>query len=132
MKLFIKSGNRELTINDIEIGDNPVMGEAYIKLVGKSKVKTTNSVNPERIASINEFAEKTATQNRLQQGLDKMNELGVPVSPASTGVYIQWVVRDILREEADTMAESGFEAKDVTGPIANIARKFWMENISAY
>jgi hypothetical protein len=68
----------------------------------------------------------------LQQGLDKMNELGVPVLPASTGVYIQWVVRDILREEADTMAESGFEAKDVTGPIANIARKFWMENISAY
>lgn len=131
MKLFIKAGNRELIINDIEIGDNPVMGEAYIKLVGKSKVKTTNSVNPERIASINEFVEKTATQNRLQQGLDKMNELGVPVLPASTGVYIQWVVRDIIREEADTMSESGFEAKDVTGPIANIARKFWMENISA-
>jgi hypothetical protein len=132
MKLFIKSGNRELTINDIEIGDNPVMGEAYIKLVGKSKVKTTKTVDPERIASIYEFVEKTATQNRLQQGLDKMNELGVPVLPASTGVYIQWVVRDILREEADTMAESGFEAKDVAGPIANIARKFWMENISVY
>lgn len=97
-----------------------------------SKVKTTNAVDPERIASIHEFAEKTATQNRLQQGLDKMNELGVPVLPVSTGVYIQWVVRDILREEADTMAESGFEAKDVTGPIANIARKFWMENISVY
>ena len=97
-----------------------------------SKVKTTNAVSPEYIESVNEFVEKTLTQNRLEQGLQKMQELQIPLTSESTGKFIHWCMSDILREEADTLAASNLTTKDVTGKISAEARKFWFASINPF
>ena len=130
MKLFIKSGSRELVIENILIGENPVVGEAYIKLVGKSKVKTTATLDPEKMTSHREFVEKTLTENRMNQFVEKMRELGHPMNITSTGLYIKAISADIFREEADTMVASLIEPKDVMGIIATTAKKFWFEALN--
>ena len=96
-----------------------------------SKVKTTAMLDPEKVTSQTEFVEKTLTVNRLNQGLEKMKELGHPIDMTSTGHFIRWVMADIFKEEADTMFASLIEPKDVNGIIATRAKKFWTEKVNA-
>jgi hypothetical protein len=95
-----------------------------------SKVKTTAMLDPEKMTSQAEFVDKTLTENRLNQGLEKMKELGHPIDMTSTGHFIKWVMGDIFREEADTMVASLIEPKDVNGIIATRAKKFWIEQVN--
>lgn len=95
-----------------------------------SKVKTTATLDPEKMTSQHEFVEKTLTENRMMQGVDKMRELGHPMDITSTGLFIRWVSSDIFKEEADTMVASIIEPKDVMGIIATTAKKFWFDAIN--
>lgn len=96
-----------------------------------SHVKTTAKLDPELMTSRQEFVDKALTENRLQQGVDKMVELGHPITMATTGEYLRWIMGDVFREEADTMAVSLIEPKDVNGLIASVAKKFWIAAVDA-
>lgn len=110
--------------------DNP---ELKFKVKGEkhsaSKVKVLAAVDTEKVESINMFVEKTCTTNRLNQGLDKLKELGLELSSKSTGEFIKWVIGDILKEELDMLVDSGLSTKEVTGQIASKARQFYLSSI---
>ena len=105
-------------------------GEGRIKLVGKSKVKTTAMVDVEKVKGIAEFVEYAATENRMNQMFDKMIELQHPIDMTSTGIFIKTLMQDILKEEIDTMSASHIEPKDITGTVARKAREFWIAKIN--
>ena len=129
MKLFIKIGNLTQVFDDIEQKHNPVSGEAVIRLVGKSKVRTTAMVDVEKAKSAADFVDYAVTENRLKQMFDKMIELGHPIDQTQTGTFIKLVQADVFKEEIDTMVASLLEAKDVGGLIARRAKDFWFGNI---
>lgn len=95
-----------------------------------SKVKTIAPVDVEKVKSIDAFVEYACTQNRLEQGLTKLTEMGLDHSTKSTGDYLRWIMQDILKEELETMTASGIEPKDVNGQIARKARDFFMNNLA--
>lgn len=94
-----------------------------------SKVKTIAPVDTEKLNSIKEFVEYAVTENRLNQGIDKLREMGLPNDSSSTGAFIKWVMGDVLKEELDVVAKSGLTTKEITGPIANKARDFFMKQL---
>ena len=94
-----------------------------------SKVKTIAPVDTEKLNSIKEFVEYAVTENRLNQGIDKLREMGLPNDSSSTGAFIKWVMGDILKEELDALANSGINTKEITGPIANKARDFFLKQL---
>lgn len=94
-----------------------------------SKVKTIAPVDTEKLNSIKEFVEYAVTENRLNQGLDKLREKGLPQDSTSTGEFIKWIMGDVLKEELDVVAKSGLTTKEITGPIANKARDFFMKQL---
>ncbi len=100
-----------------------VKGEAHSL---KSKVRTLAPVDVEAIESLNEFVDQFVSENRLQQGLDKLREKGIPFEMKSMGDFIRWVYDDIIKEEADTIIESQLDPKKLGGPIANRARPWFI------
>lgn len=94
-----------------------------------SKVRTIASIDVEKVSSIDEFVENCLTENRLQQGLSKLEEMGLPKNITSMGAAISWVVRDTIKEELDTLAASGLVPKDVTGKLSVKARNFYLEHL---
>lgn len=94
-----------------------------------SKVKTLAAVDVEAIKAMEEFLDYAVTEARLQQGLDKLRELGLPFEMKSMGDFIRWVYNDVVKEEADTIEASGFDIKKLGGPIANRSRPWF---IAAY
>lgn len=69
----------------------------------------------EKMKSIEEFVERTATQNRFRQGIDFLKEKnGIEeneIDVTNTRDFIKWVTEDIIKEESDTME------KVETGPL---------------
>lgn len=91
-----------------------------------SKVKTIAAVDVEKMNSIAEFVSSVVTENRLNQGLDKLTELGLDVDIKNIGTFIKWVVQDVLKEESDVIAASEFEVKEITPKMSAVAKQFFM------
>jgi len=113
----------------------PVGGEyTWFKVKGKkhssSKVKTLAPVDIEKVKTVNEFVEKVVTDSRLEQGINYLKEMEIPIDIKSTGKYIKWVVNDIRTEEAETMKESGLEMKDVGSALQAAIKPFWFKYVN--
>jgi len=106
--------------------------EFYFKVKGElhsaSKVKTLAAVDVELVASQREFAEKTVTENRCRQGIDKLREAGKKLDRTSVGDFIKWVVADVEKEEADTAKASGLDLKKASGELTKAARTWFFKN----
>lgn len=129
MKLFIKIGNLTQVFDGVTQDNNPSSGFAFVRLVGKSKVRTTAMVDVEKAKSAADFVDYAVTENRLKQMFDKMIELGHPIDQTQTGTFIKLVQADVLKEESDVMVASLLEVRDVAGGIAKRAKNYWFENI---
>ena len=94
-----------------------------------TKVKVLNSIDTEQLNSINEFVESVVTENRLKQGITYFNENNIEVDSKNTGQFLSWVVRDVLKEESDTIINNGFDDKKVKHAITTKARVWFLNNI---
>jgi hypothetical protein len=94
-----------------------------------SKVKTLNPIDVEAMASINEFVELAVTENRLEQGISYFKENNIDVDAKNTGQFLGWIVKDVLKEEADTLLASNLDEKKVKNAIVGKARVWFLNKI---
>lgn len=110
--------------------------EFYFKVKGEkhsaTKVKTLASVDIEKVNSQREFAEKTVTENRCRQGIDKLRESGKKTDRTSLGDFLKWVQTDVEKEEADTASASGIDLKSSAGEITKAARTWFFKNETSF
>ncbi|MDO4897604.1 MAG: RNA ligase family protein [Moraxella sp.] len=92
-----------------------------------SKVKLLPTVDSVMIKDVREFVKQTVTENRLQQGIDYMNEMQIPTDVKHIGDFIRWVVNDVHKEESDIIETKGFEKKLVNQEITKVAKRFYFE-----
>lgn len=133
-KAFGISGIGEgIVIRCVSDGYNDSGFWAKIKgsLHSASKVKTLATVDVERINDIQVLSATLAHNGRLQQGLDLVFDTlnGGEVDIKRTGEFIQWMMKDIFKEEIALIAASGYNGKELNGPISKIARDFLMKNL---
>jgi hypothetical protein len=94
-----------------------------------SKVKTVHELTDAEIASKEnsaEFVEYACSQNRLEQGIAKLGEMGLEVEMKSMGAFLKWLFNDILTECKDVILESKLERKDIMPKIADKARNWFI------
>lgn len=94
-----------------------------------SKVKKLNTVDTESMGSINEFIELAVTENRLEQGISYFKENNIEVDVKNTGQFLGWIVKDVLKEEKDTLVASGLDEKKVKNVIVNKARIWFLNRL---
>ncbi|KAI8922375.1 hypothetical protein DFJ77DRAFT_446352 [Powellomyces hirtus] len=107
----------------------------YFKVKGEehsvSKVRTLRpktSAELRILSDTREFAAMAVQPARLEQGLDFLREMNVEVSTESTGKFIQWVDADVMKEEADDIAEVGLDIPELRREVSNIARRFFQQH----
>lgn len=95
-----------------------------------SRVKTLVQVDPQVVESIVAFVEYAATENRLNQGLNYMNENNIEIKVENLSHYIKWVSNDIMKEEEDVLIANNLSYKQVGGKIANKAREHLFDYVN--
>lgn len=94
-----------------------------------SKVKTLATVDVEKVKAVEEFVKYAVTENHLEQGIQYMNEMHIPVDTKHTSDFIKWVTSDVYKEELDTVVENCLEWKVVAKSVANKARQWFMTKL---
>lgn len=97
-----------------------------------SKVRTLASIDVEKHAKLTDFIESVCSEQRLEQGFKNLTEEQLkPAEMSSVGDFIRWMFNDIHKEEADTMEANGFTSKEMSGPLANKARRWYQNKINS-
>lgn len=116
--------------------DSMVNANTMFKTKGEkhspTKVKTLVEVDVEKLNSMNEFLDATVTEDRLNQGIDKLKEQSISVDEKATGAFIQWIIKDIIKEEKDRMEVSGVTDKELGKFASSRARQFFLTYINAH
>ena len=94
-----------------------------------SKVKTLNAIDTESMKCVNEFIELAVTENRLEQGISFFKENNIEVDSKNTGQFLGWIVKDVLKEEKDTLEASGLNEKQVKNAIVTKARIWFLNKV---
>lgn len=97
-----------------------------------SKCKVLSPVDVEKVKNVRDFVNAVCTQARLEQGIEYLKEMQIPVERNSTADYLRWVVKDVLKEEIDRLVDSGLCVKDVTKSISEKSRVFWFSTCEKY
>lgn len=94
------------------------------------KVVTLAAVDTEKFDRLIDFIDYACTENRMQQGLDYLrDELQMAIEWKSCGVFIKWIVGDILKEERDTMDASCISVSDVSRGVSSKARVWFQYRV---
>lgn len=101
------------------------------KHAGKSKVKTAKKVDDVELQKIIDLVAQVTPVWRLEQmfneTFDTLN--GGKGDVKGTGDFLRAVHKDIMKEEFDLIAESGFEPKQLNGRISKEAREWFMKRL---
>lgn len=94
-----------------------------------SKVTTLASADVEKVKGVQEFVDKVVTSARVDQAISILELEGKVIDQTKTGDIVRWVVGDVKKEEADTMAASGLTEKDVNSAVGAAARKLFFAKL---
>lgn len=113
--------------------EDEVFGELIFKVKGEkhsvSKVKTVAVLTEEdlaRIANAKDATDTFATTARLNQGIDKLRELGLELEMKNLGVYLKWVSQDILEEEGDVIEAAMLDKKELMKNVTAKAKNHFI------
>lgn len=95
-----------------------------------SKVKTLAAVDVEKLESLRELIDSVVSENRLNQGIDYLKEQGLEPIDKNTGIFLKWVVSDVIKEEKDTIDASGLDPKSVNAAASKAAREWYFKNLT--
>lgn len=86
-----------------------------------TKEKVLIPVDAEKVENIQDFVEKTCTQNRFDQALDTIYKInpesklyGQAPKIKDCEIILNWIRDDILKEEMTTLVENNLDLRDVT------------------
>lgn len=92
------------------------------------KQKKAATVDVKKMNSINEFVDYALTEVRLNQAIEQVfTSNSETPSKKGTGVFLKWIVNDIVKEEIDTLSENGLCAKDINGALSKKAREWFFK-----
>lgn len=96
-----------------------------------AKIREIAPVDIEKLNSIKQCVETLIDENRLEQGLDHLNEYNFQIDESNIGIFIRWVVQDCIKEEADTIAASGLPKKEVHKAMSHYAKNWFKQQLRA-
>jgi hypothetical protein len=100
-----------------------------------TKRKKLNPVDETKVILVSYFSTAVTTASRLEQAWQTTFGIGDEKAEPDikkTGNFIRYVIADVHKEEYDHLSFLGLKPKDVNPSITNIARKWFMEQLSTY
>lgn len=87
-------------------------------------------VDPEKVANIGALVDLLLPEWRLEQGFSYLRENNIPVANTSTGDYLKWISKDILKEEGDRIAANPYPWKEIVGTVMTRAKAYYFDKLN--
>ena len=87
-------------------------------------------VDPEKVKGISALVDLLLPEWRLEQGFQFLRENNIPVANTSTGEYLKWIAKDVLKEESDRIAANPWPWKEIQGHVMVRAKAFFFSKLN--
>jgi len=77
------------------------------------------------------FLEMVLTEPRLNQGIEYLNEMNLPIDRTSTGKYLEWVMNDVGAECVEELKECNLNFNHVKAPLNKNSREWFFSYIDS-
>lgn len=108
-------------------------GEKHSRGGGSKKVSVSENYSEEALSDLKDFLSIALSVDRLKQGVEYLEEMGLDTSPKSTGEFLKWVSKDIIKEcsseVSDLYKNHNIEWKALQREITKGARDFFLNDI---
>ena len=94
-----------------------------------SKVTKLATVDVEKVKNLDAFVSKHVHEGRLMQAWNHLAENKLEQTEKSTGVFLRWLMTDVLKEERDELVANGFNERDLAGALNKAARLWFFHKI---
>jgi hypothetical protein len=116
------------------LGDHWGNADLFFKTKGDKHKKTKRNaarpqIAPEMLESVEAFVAFAVTENRLEQGLEAIQEAGHSVEMSSMPHFLKWMGQDVARECAAELEVNGLKWKDVSKAVTNRCRSFFITSV---
>ncbi len=91
-----------------------------------TKQRNAVQIDPEVMASIAEFVQKTVTEARLEQGVREIGRGELKYDMKKIGPFLAWIGQDIKRETTDELDASELDWKAVQKNVTTKARNWYI------
>ena len=98
-----------------------------VKHAKASSEKKQVQVDPAKVENLRALVTELLPEWRLEQGVFYLRENGFKLDTTSTGEYIKWIHKDVLKEETDVISANPFTWKEIVSPLSNAAREYYMK-----
>ena len=105
--------------------DHSTVNHDQLKKVSNSKA------NVAHMTAVQDFVTAVVTEARLLQGVDYLAEMGLEVAPKNMGAFLQWVSRDVLKEDSDLMDKYGIKPEHFKKAVPKHARPWFSQFVLA-
>lgn len=95
-----------------------------------SNVTSLASVDTEKVNSNNHFVENFLTENRLNQGIQYLKDNFYEIKESNIKIFINWMIKDCLKEEGDVIESSNLNKNDLTKMIAFKSKTWFLSHIN--
>lgn len=96
----------------------------------KGDPKAHVAIDPEKVANISALVDLLLPEWRLEQGFSYMRENGIAIANTSTGEYLKWIAKDILKEEEDRIAANPYPWKELQGSVMTRAKAYFFDKLN--
>lgn len=131
-KEFGHSGIGEGVVLRATINNQRVIFKAKGEKHSTSKVRTLKDVDLVAKQAIDKLASDLVSERRYEQGIEYLKEMEHPLSERSTGIFINWILEDVKKEEHDVIVQSGHEFKAIQRSISHNARKWFFDYLAKH
>lgn len=97
-----------------------------------TREKKIVSIDVEEMKNVEEFVSNTVTENRLEQCLTHLRLNVAPIlNQTHTTNFIQWMIRDISKEEKDTIVKNNLDVKKINFKIGVTCKNWFFNYLNA-
>ena len=98
-----------------------------------TKVKTVAEVDIEKLNSLKELAASLVTEHRFEKGASYLKETlhtDDVFHVKNIGGFLKWIGNDVLKEDVDTIEGNGFEPREVTKAVNELAKAWFLKQVN--
>lgn len=88
--------------------------------------KQTVQVDPEVLASVDEFVSMFVTEQRCEQGVTQISSMDV----SNIGKFLKWMCEDVMKESVAELEANGLVWKQVQSAVQNASRKWFLSQVN--
>ena len=97
----------------------------------KSRSTNPTKISNETYESIRNFVTDVLTESRLEQGIQYLQEMELPIVMQSMGTFLSWINNDVIKEESQAIVDNDFNVKLVNKEISTVAREWFKNKVNA-